>query len=181
MEAHVDAGLKRALGLIREIVDYPHRGIVFQDLTPLLADAQAFNSVIEELEPLCDDIDYVAGIEARGFIFAAAVAQRARKGFVPLRKAGKLPSATHEESYGLEYGLDVLQIHQDAISKHGRVLLIDDVLATGGTLLAGHRLIERAGGVVACAATVLEITSLNGRAKLAEHVPHTPLHVIFAR
>lgn len=173
--------LERALGLIREVVDYPQAGITFQDLTPLLADAQAFNSVIEELAQLCDEIDYIAGIEARGFIFAAAVAHRRHRGFVPLRKAGKLPLPTHQESYGLEYGLDVLQIHRDAINAHARVLLIDDVLATGGTLLAGYRLIEKAGGVVSSAATVLEITSLNGRARLADHLPDTPVHSLFTR
>ncbi|HEX7405604.1 MAG TPA: adenine phosphoribosyltransferase [Candidatus Nanopelagicaceae bacterium] len=171
--------LFRARNLIREIQGYPTPGIRFQDLTPLLADGPSFSAVIAELIPLAEGCQAIAGIEARGFIFAAALAHTLNIGFVPIRKKGKLPFKTHEESYGLEYGSDVLQIHQDAIEPGAKVLLIDDVLATGGTACAATKLIERAGGVVVALGTVIEIPYLAGRQKIAQEFPHLSVHSIF--
>jgi adenine phosphoribosyltransferase len=176
----MDEALTRARNLIREIQDYPSAGIRFQDLTPLLADGSSFHAVIAELIPLAQGCQAIAGIEARGFIFAAALAHALNIGFVPIRKKGKLPFKTHEESYGLEYGSDVLQIHQDAIKLGANVLLIDDVLATGGTACAAIRLIERAGGTVVGLGTVIEISSLLGRAKIATAFPQKAVHTIFS-
>ena len=176
----MDDALMRARNLIREIQDYPSAGIRFQDLTPLLADGPSFHAVVAELIPLSRGCQAIAGIEARGFIFAAALAHALNIGFIPIRKKGKLPFKTHEESYGLEYGLDVLQIHQDAIEIGATILLIDDVLATGGTACAATRLIERAGGIVAGLGTVIEISSLMGRAKIANAFPNLAVHAIFA-
>ena len=169
----------RAHALIRQIQDYPIPGVRFQDLTPLLADGPSFQAVTAEFASLAQSCDVVVGIEARGFIFAAAVAYRLRLGFVPIRKKGKLPFDTHEENYGLEYGSDVVAIHQDAIGNGSRVMLIDDVLATGGTVCAGIRLILRSGGSVRAVGTVLEISSLEGRKRIASEFPDVPLHSIF--
>ena len=126
----MDQALTRARSLIREIQDYPNPGIRFLDLTPLLADGPSFHSIISTLSPLAKNCDVVAGIEARGFIFAAALAHSLNLGFVPIRKRGKLPYLTHEEIYGLEYGNDVLQLHQDAIADGSRTLLVDVGLDT---------------------------------------------------
>ena len=169
----------RAHALIRQIQDYPIPGVRFQDLTPLLADGPSFQAVTAEFACLAQSCDVVVGIEARGFIFAAAIAYSLRLGFVPIRKKGKLPFDTHEENYGLEYGSDVIAIHQDAIGKGSHVLLIDDVLATGGTVCAGIRLILRSGGSVSAVGTVLEISSLEGRKRIAKEFPDVPLHSIF--
>jgi len=176
----MEEALIKARTLIREIEDYPSAGIRFQDLTPLLADGPSFHAVIAELIPLAQGCKAVAGIEARGFIFAAALAHCLNVGFIPIRKKGKLPFKTHEENYGLEYGFDVLQIHQDAIESGAPILLIDDVLATGGTACAAIRLIERAGGTVLAIGTVIEITSLAGRQKIADSFPGMPVHSIFS-
>jgi adenine phosphoribosyltransferase len=176
----MNEALARARSLIREIPDYPSLGIRFQDLTPLLADGPSFQAVVAELIPLAEKCQAIAGIEARGFIFAAALAHRLKVGFVPIRKIGKLPFKTYEESYGLEYGSDVLQIHQDAIERGSRVLLVDDVLATGGTAGAGIRLIERARGIVAGVSTIIEIDSLGGRARIATDFPDMAVHAIFS-
>ena len=123
-----------ALLLIREIPDYPKPGIRFQDITPLLAHGEAFITITEKFATYADSSTLIAGIEARGFIFASAVANQLRSGFVPIRKAGKLPHLTISESYGLEYGVDTLELHVDAVTPGSKVLLIDDVLATGGTI-----------------------------------------------
>jgi adenine phosphoribosyltransferase len=168
--------LARAQSLIREIPDYPKPGIRFQDLTPLLADGQAFAQVTAALEEFVGDASVIAGIEARGFIFASALAQSLGLGFVPIRKAGKLPHRTIEESYGLEYGDDVLQIHEDAIGVGTRVLLIDDVLATGGTVVAASKLISRLGGSLVAGAALLEISELEGRKKVSSHFPDLHFH-----
>jgi len=176
----MDSALIKARNLIREIQDYPSAGIRFQDLTPLLADGPSFHAVVAELIPLARGCQTIAGIEARGFIFASALAHALNIGFIPIRKKGKLPFKTHDESYGLEYGSDVLQIHQDAIEFGASVLVIDDVLATGGTACAAARLIERAGGKVAGLGTVIEIPSLLGRAKIANTFPNLPVHTIFS-
>lgn len=154
--------------LIREIPDYPKPGILFYDITTLLKDKKGFNVMIDRL---CGHynghkIDLVAGIEARGFIFAPALAYRLNAGFVPVRKPNKLPSKTTKISYALEYGTDSMEVHEDAVQKGQRVLLCDDLLATGGTAAAAVQLIRSLGGVVEGAAFAVELNFLNGRAKL---------------
>ncbi len=176
----MDAPLELARGLIREIPDYPLPGIRFQDVTPLLANGPAFASITEALKPLAVECDAIAGIEARGFIFAAALAHGLGIGFIPIRKAGKLPFHTFEEGYGLEYGTDVLQIHQDALDIGSKVLLLDDVLATGGTAIAASKLVERLGSTIAATAFVIEIVDLAGRANLRQAFPQMPIHSLFA-
>ncbi|MBC7463658.1 MAG: adenine phosphoribosyltransferase [Actinobacteria bacterium] len=171
--------MSAARDLIRVIPDYPLPGIRFQDLTPLLSDGSAFSAVVHALKPQTERFDVIAGIEARGFIFAAALAHSLSLGFIPIRKKGKLPFLTHAESYGLEYGQDVIQIHQDALSPGSRVLLIDDVLATGGTAVAGIRLLQRAGGHVVGFSSVLEITGLSGREVITAAYPKISTHSLF--
>src|SRR5215207_7582769 len=146
-----DLGTHWVTGLVRDIADYPKSGVTFRDITPLLGDAEGFHRAINELGSRFDDIgvDRVLGMEARGFIVAAPVAYRIRAGFVPVRKAGKLPWAVVREEYSLEYGSDKLEMHRDAIHPGERVLVIDDVLATGGTAGATCRLVEELGGIVA--------------------------------
>jgi adenine phosphoribosyltransferase len=164
-----------ALSLIREIPDYPKPGIRFQDITPLLGHGEAFLAVTEKFASYADSSTLIAGIEARGFIFAAAVANTLHSGFVPIRKAGKLPHITISESYGLEYGTDTLEVHMDAVEQGAKVLLIDDVLATGGTIGAAIELITRLGGEVVHVVALLEIDGLSGRASLAEKYPNVPI------
>jgi adenine phosphoribosyltransferase len=164
-----------ALSLIREIPDYPKPGIRFQDITPLLAHGEAFIAITEKFATYADSSTLVAGIEARGFIFASAVANQLRSGFVPIRKAGKLPHLTISESYGLEYGVDTLEIHTDAVAPGSKVLLIDDVLATGGTIGAAIELIHRLGGQVTHVLALLEIEGLPGREKLNQKYPEIPV------
>ena len=158
-----DLDIQSSLSLIRDIPDYPKPGILFKDITPLLANAEAFSIVLENLSPLTADIDFIAGIEARGFIIASALASKTGKGFIPIRKKGKLPSKTFSRSYGLEYGEDELEIHQDAFPLGSRILLIDDVLATGGTISAALDLISDVGGLVPVVSVLIEISTLNGR------------------
>lgn len=155
---------------VREIPDFPEAGISFKDITPLLADHTAFAGVIDAIVSHHGrgTIEKVAGIEARGFILAAAVAYHFGAGFVPIRKAGKLPSATYAESYALEYGAATLEVHQDAFSAGERVLLVDDVLATGGTVGAAVKLVERTGAVPAGCSVLLELSFLNGRSRLGD-------------
>ena len=164
-----------ALSLIREIPDYPKPGIRFQDITPLLAHGDAFIAITEKFASFANSSTLVAGIEARGFIFASAVANQLRSGFVPIRKAGKLPHITISESYGLEYGTDTLEMHVDAVSKGSKVLLIDDVLATGGTIGAAIELIHRAGAEVSHVLALLEIDGLPGRSALNAKYPNIPI------
>ena len=177
--AEVNESLERARSLIREIPDFPLPGILFQDLTVMLGHGPSFQAVVSEFIPLASQSDAIAGLEARGFIFAGALAHSLTLGFIPIRKKGKLPSLTYEESYGLEYGNAIVEIHQDAITPGVKVLIIDDVLATGGTALAGIRLVERSGGIVTGIGTVLEIESLAGRARIKEAFPTIPVHSIF--
>lgn len=153
---------------IREIPDYPKPGVVFRDITPLLASPAAFGRAVDDLVTRFHDleVDRVVGIESRGFIIAAPVAYRLRAGFAPVRKAGKLPWAVAREEYELEYGTDKLEIHRDAIHPEERVLVIDDVLATGGTAEATCRLIETLGGSVVGLGFMLELESLGGRSRL---------------
>jgi adenine phosphoribosyltransferase len=160
-----------ALSLIREIPDYPKPGIRFQDITPLLANAEAFNTITKRFASFAQQGTLVAGIEARGFIFASAVAHELNSGFIPIRKAGKLPYRTISQSYGLEYGTDTLEIHVDAITPGAPVLLIDDVLATGGTIAAAIELIQRSGGHVAHVLALLEIDGLSGMQVLRKKFP----------
>ncbi len=159
--------------LIRDIPDFPETGIRFKDVTPLLADADGFAACLSDLAAPWrgQDIDMVCGIESRGFIFGAALAPMLGAGFVPLRKAGKLPAATEGVEYALEYGRARLEIHRDALAPGQRVLLVDDVLATGGTLAASRELIERLGAEVAGATVVLELAFLDGRSRWAQGVP----------
>ena len=154
---------------IREVPDYPKPGILFYDITTLLKDAdglrQALDAFAERYEG--QQIDRVVGIESRGFIFAPSLAVRLGAGFVPIRKPGKLPAETISESYELEYGTDTIEIHRDAISKGERVLIVDDLIATGGTAVAAAALVEKLGGVVAGLGFLVELTFLNGREKLS--------------
>jgi adenine phosphoribosyltransferase len=155
-------------GLIRDIPDFPKPGIVFKDITPLLADPAGLAAVVARLaEPFQDDgVTKVVGIEARGFILAAPVAVALGAGFVPVRKAGKLPWDIHRQSYELEYGTDLLEIHRDAVTDQDRVLVIDDVLATGGTAAAVVELLAQSGATVDAMAFLLELGFLEGRSKL---------------
>jgi adenine phosphoribosyltransferase len=163
--------------LVRDIPDWPRPGIVFRDITPLLAAPDAFALTVDELAaPYADEpIDKVIGIEARGFVFAAPVAYRRGAGFVPVRKVGKLPWEIEQEEYVLEYGTDLLEIHRDAVHPGERVLIVDDVIATGGTAAATARLVERLGGEVAGFAFLLELTALGGRSRLVGHRMHVVL------
>ncbi len=156
--------------LVRDIADYPTAGVTFRDITPLLGNGPAFGRAINELGQRLEHlaVDRVLGMEARGFIIAAPVAYRIGAGFVPVRKAGKLPWAVVREEYSLEYGSDKLEMHRDAIHPGERVLVVDDVLATGGTAAATCRLVEELGGVVAGLGFLLEIHGLGGRARLGD-------------
>ncbi len=154
--------------LVRDVPDYPQAGVIFKDITPLLADGKAFAAVVDALAVTYGPVDKVAGIEARGFILAAPVANRLGVGFVPIRKQGKLPGATFAQDYDLEYGTATIEVLTDAFVPGERVLLIDDVLATGGTARASADLVQRAGARLAGLAVLLELSFLNGRAKLAD-------------
>jgi adenine phosphoribosyltransferase len=156
---------------IRPIPDFPKPGILFRDITPLLADAAAFATAIDLLAApwRAERLDAVAAVEARGFLFAAPLAVALGVGVVPVRKPGKLPAATIAHEYDLEYGRDRLEIHADTLARHARVLVVDDVLATGGTAAACAKLVETAGGVVAGTAFLVEIAPLGGRERLAPH------------
>jgi adenine phosphoribosyltransferase len=173
----LDALLAR---LVRDVPDFPHPGVLFKDITPLLADHAGFTSVVEALAAAGRDgeggvvVDKVVGMEARGFILAAPVALALGVGFVPVRKSGKLPAATFGVSYALEYGEATLEVHRDGIAPGERVLLVDDVLATGGTADATRRLVERCGGVPHALSVLLELTFLPGR----ETIGDLPLHSV---
>lgn len=161
----------------RVIADFPQPGVQFLDLTPVLADGEALNLIVDALvEPFLGEVDIIAGVEARGFAFAAAAAARSGLGVLLVRKAGKLPGPRIAESYSLEYGEATLEVHLDQVPPGTRVLLVDDVLATGGTIGAAATLIERAGWVVAGISVVLEIPVLGGRAALEPRAIHT-LHL----
>lgn len=160
--------------LIRDIPDFPKKGIVFKDITPLLGDGEAFREVIQAF---CDRIDgmgiqKIVGIESRGFIFGAALAQATGIGFVPVRKPGKLPYQTVRESYELEYGTDAIEMHRDAVLPGEKVVLVDDLLATGGTLAACASLVRSIGGDPVASLLVVELAFLNGRERLPGHDIH---------
>ena len=158
-------------GLIRDVPDFPKPGIVFRDITPVLGDATAFRGMIAAMaEPFRDaGIDRVVGIEARGFLLGAPLAVELGVGFAPVRKAGKLPSDTFAADFELEYAEATIEMHRDALGPGDRVLVVDDVLATGGTLEAAVELVGRSGAVVAGIAVLIELTALDGRARLAGH------------
>lgn len=159
---------------IRDVPDFPKPGILFKDITPLLKSPEALDFAIERLaEPFRNDrITMVAAIESRGFIFGSCVARALGAGFVPIRKPGKLPWTTRRNEYQLEYGSDALEIHNDAVNEHDRVLLIDDVLATGGTAAAASHLLRECGATLVGIGMVIELSFLDGRKKLGE----TPIH-----
>jgi adenine phosphoribosyltransferase len=163
--------VERLKSIIRDVPDFPQKGIVFKDITPLLADEIAFSTVIDLIVVHFGrgSVDKVVGIEARGFILASPVAYHFGAGFVPVRKAGKLPWDTESASYELEYGEETLEIHKDAMQPGERVLIVDDVLATGGTAQATASLVEKLGGKVVGIACLIELGFLNGRDKLAGH------------
>ncbi|MEL7298916.1 MAG: adenine phosphoribosyltransferase [Pseudomonadota bacterium] len=160
--------MKTVKDYIRTIPDFPHEGIMFRDVTTLFADARGFRMAIDQLlHPYAGaEIDKVVGLEARGFILGGAIAHQLSVGFVPVRKKGKLPGATIEQSYTLEYGEAVMELHDDALEAGERVLLVDDLLATGGTAEAGIKLLERLGAQVIGCAFVIDLPELGGRKKL---------------
>jgi adenine phosphoribosyltransferase len=166
---------KLILERIRDVPDYPKPGIVFKDITPLLADHTAFAAVVDAVVAHYGrgTIDKVVGIEARGFILAAPIAYHFGAGFVPVRKRGKLPAETYEQTYDLEYGTETIEIHQDAFRPGERVLIVDDVLATGGTARATAELVRRGGGDVVGLSVLMELSFLNGRASVADLDLHT--------
>ena len=155
---------------IRTIPDYPKKGILFFDITTAIKDAETLNKMIDFLYNTFKDknIDYVAGIESRGFIFGAPLACKLVAGFIPVRKPNKLPAKTVSESYELEYGTDSIEIHEDAVEPGKNVLVVDDLLATGGTAAAACNLVKKVGGKVAAAAFIIELDELNGRKKIED-------------
>jgi adenine phosphoribosyltransferase len=165
------AGSPRLKELIRNVKDFPKPGIVFRDITTLVQDPAAFREAVRLMaEPFRQDrVELVVAVEARGFIFGAPVALELRAGFVPVRKPGKLPAATTAETYQLEYGSDMVQIHSDAIKPGQRVLVVDDLLATGGTVAATCRLVERLGGKIVGVSFLVDLEFLPGRKKLAQY------------
>jgi len=164
---------------IRDIPDFPTKGIIFKDITPLLANPGALDEAVRRLaEPYeGTGIECVAAVESRGFIFGAAVARQIGAGFVPIRKPGKLPHETVSKEYSLEYGTDAVEIHTDAVSPGSKVLMIDDLLATGGTMAAACELVASLGGRIVGIAFLIELGFLNGRAKLAGYDLHTLIRV----
>ena len=167
------------LTFIRDIPDFPKPGIIFKDITPLLNNPEAFKASIDQLASRYAGtrIDKIVGIEARGFIFAGALAYRLGTGMVPVRKKGKLPYKTLSETYELEYGTDTMEMHEDAIKPGDHVLVLDDLIATGGTLAATCRLVEKLGGSIVEVAILIELSFLNGRAKVKEYPYFTLLTV----
>ena len=162
---------------IRDVPDFPKPGILFRDITPLLASPEAFRAAVQYMaEPFRDrPIDLVAAAEARGFVFAAPLALELRAGFVPIRKPGKLPYETHSYSYELEYGTNTVEMHRDAVVAGHRILLVDDVLATGGTMEACCKLVEQAGGQIVACVFLLELAYLHGRNRLKPYEIHSVL------
>ncbi len=157
--------------IIRDIPDFPKKGILFKDITPLLKEPKAFHEAIDTMTEwlLPEKPDYILGIESRGFIFSPVLAYKLNAGFIPVRKKGKLPHETEEVAYALEYGEAVLEIHRDAVSAGARVAIVDDLLATGGTALAAAHLVEKLGGKVVSMSFLIELSFLNGREKLTHY------------
>jgi adenine phosphoribosyltransferase len=170
--------IEQIAGLIRDVPDFPEPGVVFKDITPVLADPIAFSTIVDLIVVHFGrgNVDKVVGIEARGFILAAPVAYHFGAGLVPVRKQGKLPHETLGEEYALEYGTATLEIHKDAVAQGERVLVVDDVLATGGTANAAASLVERIGGKVMGIACLIELDFLHGRNKVEDHDLFTLIH-----
>ncbi|MGX2998308.1 adenine phosphoribosyltransferase [Streptomyces sp. JNUCC 64] len=168
------------LSRIRDVVDYPEPGVVFKDITPLLADPEAFTALTDTLAEVTvrSGATKVVGLEARGFILGAPVAVRAGVGFIPVRKAGKLPGATLRQAYDLEYGSAEIEVHAEDLAPGDRVMVVDDVLATGGTAEASLSLIRRAGAEVAGVAVLMELGFLDGRTRLEGALDGAPLHAL---
>ena len=160
--------MKTTKELIRTVPDYPKPGIQYRDITTLLKSAEGFHKSVEQIANWCSqfELDLIAGIDARGFIFGSAVAFKLNLGFVPVRKEGKLPHRTIAESYELEYGTDCLEVHEDAIEKGMKVVIVDDLLATGGTAKAAHQLLQRCGADIIGLGFLIELTELHGREAL---------------
>ncbi|MEV6327455.1 adenine phosphoribosyltransferase [Streptomyces sp. NPDC051909] len=177
MTAEAQSITELLLSRIRDVPDYPKPGVLFKDITPLLADPEAFTALTGELAELCaaHGATKIVGLEARGFILAAPVAVRAGLGFIPVRKAGKLPGATLRQAYELEYGTAEIEVHAEDLAAGDRVMVIDDVLATGGTAEASIELIRRAGAEVAGVAVLMELGFLPGRARLEPALGGAPL------
>jgi len=176
VDADADPGLTRAAELVRDVPDFPEPGILFRDITPVLADAEAFAAVATELAALVGDADVVAGIEARGFLLGAAAALVAGTGVVPLRKAGKLPRVAASQTFRLEYGTATLELPADTVRPGTRVYVVDDVLATGGTAAAACDLLTGVGAEVVGFGALLGITALGGRDRLGAVPVHLLLH-----
>jgi adenine phosphoribosyltransferase len=168
------------LSRIRDVADYPEPGVMFKDITPLLADAAAFTALTDALAGVAANTGAtkVVGLEARGFILGAPVAVRAGLGFIPVRKAGKLPGATLSQAYDLEYGSAEIEVHAEDLSAGDRILIVDDVLATGGTAEASIQLIRRTGAEVAGLAVLMELAFLNGRSRLEPALEGAPLEAL---
>jgi adenine phosphoribosyltransferase len=164
--------------LVRAIPDFPQTGILFRDITPLLKDARAFATTVDMLadEFIGEDVDYVVAIEARGYVIGAPLAYKLGAGLIPVRKPGKLPYTTIKADYALEYGTNTLEVHSDAVGPGHRVIIVDDLLATGGTASATKTLVERLGGEVVGAGFIIELTALGGRAKLGS----TPVRTLLS-
>ena len=164
-------------GLIRDLPDFPQPGIIFKDITPLLGDPAGLAMAVEVMaNPFRKDrVDLVIGAESRGFIFGTAIAQSLSCGFVPIRKPGKLPGETHRAEYELEYGKDVLEMHVDAVRPGQRVLMVDDLLATGGTMSACIEMVRRTGATIAAATFLIELEFLDGRKRLGEVPVHSAI------
>lgn len=177
MDQHEQIRLTKLRDLIRDIPDFPKPGVTFKDITPLLAHPAGLSLAVEYLaQPFRHlKVDLVLGAESRGFIFGTAVAQNLSAGFVPIRKPGKLPHKTCSEEYALEYGTDCVEIHRDAIEPGDRVLIVDDVLATGGTMSACCKLARALGGDIVGVAVLIELAFLNGRSQLSEYPIHSIL------
>lgn len=169
---NIPQNLQYAHSKIADVIDFPKPGIIFKDITPVLQDEKAFNEVLDDLAKHLNGANKVAGIESRGFIFAAALAAKHKLGLVLFRKPGKLPRETHVMQYQLEYGFDSLEVHKDAINSSDSVFIVDDVLATGGTMWAASELVKKSGGKLANCAVFIEISALNGRTRLSS----IPLH-----
>ncbi len=171
------SGVSNLRELIRDVPNFPKPGIIFKDITPLLRDASGLSLAVEYLtQPFrAQHVDVVAGAESRGFIFGTAVARNLSAGFVPIRKPGRLPSKTRAQQYELEYGTDKLEMHDDAVKPGDRVLMVDDLLATGGTMAACCKLVESLGATIIGIAFLIELPSLNGRSKLGKYPVHSIL------
>ena len=172
--------LQKALSLVRDIPDFPQPGIIFKDITPLLAHAEALEAVVHNLVGDSSRYSFIAGVEARGFILGSAMALASRSGFIPVRKSGKLPHQTVSRSYGLEYGSAEIEVHLDALKSGDRVLVVDDVLATGGTLIATLELMEVLEADVVEVVVLYEIAALGGRKRILEKFPHANIRSVIA-